>query len=997
MSDLGKLASRAQGTKGLPQGFRAYSPFPFSGMNLQDSAIAIADQEFVWVENFLRIGAGNYRTAWDVGAPLYSTAGSKRIVSFFFYTIGVTEYVAVFLNDGSAVQVAVLSGAVTTIGGPGTFYSAGSGQLPAVTQWGVLYLLISNRNTPNDYWAWDGATLYSAGSAAPNGVSLASMGQNYSSTPTVTAFGGHGSGMVLTPTVLSGGVVHVSIDDPGSGYQAGDVVQLAFSGGGSDTSAILQAVLSAGGVASVNITNAGSGYTAATVGFSGGGGTGAAATATVGAGVASVAVTNGGMNYTFANVSFTGGGGSGAAATAAITGGVTSATVTAPGSGYTTASVSITGGGGFGATATATLLAGAVTGIVITNPGSNYSSAPTVTITGDGTLATATGTVSGIISAISVTAPGSGYTSAPTVVITGDGSAAAATATNTASGVVGITVTNPGSGYTSAPTVTISGDGTLATGQAILGGAGVQSVTVVNGGGGFVYAPSISFVGGGGTGATGVITLTSTSIARIDVLAGGQNYKVAPTVTFVGGEGTGAAATAILGSGQVIAVNITNGGSGYTKNVEIFLTPATGDPGTGAAAVATYSPTSISGVIMSSRGINYTDAPAVVITPGANHAAYASVELMPFGISGAAIETFQQRVWIANPAPAPYGTLPPGGNFAVSAPGSLTDFATSSGGVLFTNSDSFLQTKYTGIRQSNGYLYFFGDGSGSVVSSVNTSGSPSTTTFNYQNVDPQTGLSWRDAMQDFGRTIIIANETGVYGLYGGSETKISGKLDRLFDRALFPPNGSALSPTGAIATLFDIKHYLMLMTVRDPVTDVPRNVMVTWNEREWVTTSQTVDLIYIGSQKVQSKFQAWGTNGTRLYPLFAQPSTSLIKRLDGKFYGGDNPLMLKDFHGFWMSAQDQTGSAGVTCNVNFTLSGFAIQAGGDESAPDIASIDLILVQPDFLGPRPFWPVYGTGTGGAPFFSIQAKLTTSSPDFTLGHLLLGYVDQQAFYG
>lgn len=76
-------------------------------------------------------------------------------------------------------------------------------------------------------------------------------------------------------------------------------------------------------VDAVIVTAAGSGYaTAPTVGFSGGGGTGAAATATVSAGqITAVTVTNAGSGYTSApTVSFSGGGGSGGAATAQVLG-----------------------------------------------------------------------------------------------------------------------------------------------------------------------------------------------------------------------------------------------------------------------------------------------------------------------------------------------------------------------------------------------------------------------------------------------------------------------------------------------------------------------------------------------------------------------------------------------------------------------------------------------------------------------------------------------------
>jgi phage tail sheath protein FI len=78
-------------------------------------------------------------------------------------------------------------------------------------------------------------------------------------------------------------------------------------------------------VSSITVTAQGTGYTSApTVGFTGGGGTGAAATAVLGTGanagkVVSITVTNPGTGYTSApTVGLTGGGGSGATATAAV-------------------------------------------------------------------------------------------------------------------------------------------------------------------------------------------------------------------------------------------------------------------------------------------------------------------------------------------------------------------------------------------------------------------------------------------------------------------------------------------------------------------------------------------------------------------------------------------------------------------------------------------------------------------------------------------------------
>jgi len=928
-----QTAGQAQQSLGLPIGFKAFSPFPFMGMNAQSSGIAVRDQEFIYVENFLKLGDGYLRAAWDVAAPLYrvtqNSTPNLTIVSFFFFNIASVFYVAIFFSDGSAVSVNVGSGVVTTIAGAGTFYVNGQ-TLPACVQWGTQYLLISNRNTNNDYWIWDGSLLYTSGTAAPNGVIINSVGRDYSSLPTLTAFGGHGSGMVLVPSINAGGVVNVQITNPGSGYQPGDVVQIDFEGGGSDSSAILTANLGSGSVAAATVTAAGSGYTTgATAGFSGGGGSSAAATVTIGSGIATL-------------------------------------TVTAGGSGYTTAGVSFSGGAGSGATATATIVGGVVTGLVIVNPGTGYTSGPTVTISGNGTGATATATVQNFI-------------------------------------VTGITITNGGSGYTSAPTITISpvGAGSGATASAVLSGAGVASVTVTDPGSGFTSVPNVAFVGGGGAGASGVVVLNATHAASIQVTAPGQNYQTAPNVLF-NPSSYGIAATAVISGGAVTQVVLTNTGAGITGNVQVIFQPQPGDPGSGAGAQVLLVPVGIAGVTISAAGQDYSSAPAVIVSAGSNNSAYATINLMPFGVSGAAIETFLSRVWLVDPADPKFGTLPAGGNMLVSAPSSFSDFAPADGGVQFTSADGFLQTKFTGIRQSNGYLYVFGDGSVSVISNVLTSGAPPITTFNYQNVDPQTGLSWRDSRQDFGRSLVFGNETGIYGLYGGAVAKISAKLDQLFVGAVFPPTIGAVTPSAAIGTLFDVKHYLMLVTITDPDSGQLRTVMVTWNEKDWVITSQSSNLIYIGPQKVESRFQVWGTDGQSLFPMFAQPSSTLVKRLDTKLYGADRMMIIKDMMGFWVQAQDRSaGQVGIALTASFAMSGLEPQASGatPQTAQMVSGVYLPLIgQPQFNGTAAFpaWPLWGTGTTGLPFVTVGARLTSTSPDFAIGNLMIGYKEQTALF-
>jgi hypothetical protein len=120
-------------------------------------------------------------------------------------------------------------------------------------------------------------------------------------------------------------------------------------------------------------------------------------------------------------VTITGGGGSGAKATATqFNGVVTSITITNPGSGYTSAPTITIAPPPFPprkATGTAQIVNGFVVGTRITDGGFGYDTPPAVLIVGGGgSGATAVATVAnGVVTGITITNPGTGYTSAPII------------------------------------------------------------------------------------------------------------------------------------------------------------------------------------------------------------------------------------------------------------------------------------------------------------------------------------------------------------------------------------------------------------------------------------------------------------------------------------------------------------------------------------------------------------------------------------------------------
>ena len=256
----------------------------------------------------------------------------------------------------------------------------------------------------------------------------------------------------------------------------------------------------------------------------------------------------------------TDGNGSGAKATATVgaNGAITGITITDPGSEYTSIPdvvITDTVGTNTSATAVAEITTtAAVTAINVNKDangdpvgGAGYT-APVVTIAPPASGTVATATAYGGVDAVKLTAPGKGYTN-PTVDFdlpdNPDGVPARAHAEfDTATGAItAIVVDQPGSGYSYAPNVVVR-DGTI-------------------------FDP-INHDPGTFEAANTTATLTVQTVALNDFGAG---YTAAPLVTIAdsSGSGLGAKATAVTSVGGVTAINVTSQGSGYvTAGIKKF-------------------------------------------------------------------------------------------------------------------------------------------------------------------------------------------------------------------------------------------------------------------------------------------------------------------------------------------------------------------------------------------------------------------------------------------
>lgn len=744
----------------------------------------------------------------------------------------------------------------------------------------------------------------------------------------------------------------------------------------------------------------------------------------------------GGTAGTYTGVALAGGPGTGAVATVVVSGGsVSSLSVTAPGSGYTVGSIltpspTVGSVAGFsvsvaavtsptmelfsfyniGATpyaavfssdgsavqvntltgSVATILPyGTITNPLITNIGSSQYGQQYLLIVNsqangywlwDGALLYQAGSLA---PGVTLTNVGAGYVSPPLVSATGgNGYGAKFTASINDGVVTNVAFTNPGTGYLAGDSVSLVFTGGAQAGSgaslsAVLshqtGGSGaslscvlglihygdyygVVSVTINAAGSG--YSPeTVINVSGGSQDPYGAATLSPNivggSISSINIISPGiYGTPAGPTATVVDS-----------GYYYVSSVSIVAGGSDYGPNRAI-----TASGGGSPVSQATFTSNlnaggTISSVTITSGG-NYgsNTAPTLTVTDSTTTAA-GTVSLMPFGISGTAIQSYQGHVWVFN-----------GNVFNFSAPGSVSDFATSDGGGSDQSNANYLKVGYTNAVSTNGFLFLIGDSSMDYISGVSTttpSGGSPTTTFTQNNCDPEIGTPYAYAVTTLGQDILIANSTGIFVSSGGAFVKESEPLDGVYNTVA---NFGGAQLSAAKATIFGKRVWMVLATIIDPVSGSQVNKLLMVRDRKiWWASQQSVPLIFIQGQEIGSVYTAWGTDGHHLYPLFQSPSANFTKTAQSKLWfdpgGYENVKAASRFWSVW--------------NCNSTVSTAIVV--------EIDSIGLDQNFNQFTNTQPYTITGPTQTGyfvtlpqaiGQQGVGIGMTFTTSASDMTL---------------
>ncbi len=460
---------------------------------------------------------------------------------------------------------------------------------------------------------------------------------------------------------------------------------------------------------------------------------------------------------------------------------------------------------------------GGVQSVAITNPGSGYLAGDTPSLVFSGGLASGSG---------------ASVTASLTHGVGGSGASVLVNMTHVTSNWFAVaTVTAVGSGYSQFTKVNVSG-GNPVPNEAlhitphISGG---QLVSITQSGG--VYNSSVA--------PTAIVSDTGGySISSVSIVAVGSGYSNFPVLTYTVASSQSLvqspAFTPVITNGTFTSVGIGSGGLQLGSTVGTILIT---DVAAAASAVLSLSGT-VGGVF-------------------------------PFGIQGNAVETYSGQVWIAN-----------GANRYTSAPGSVTDFATSDGGLSVQDNDSFLKVGYTRFIQMNGFLWMVADCSVNYIGNVTTTGSPPLTNYSKQNADPEVGTIWPNTVIPWGNQLLLANSWGVFLGLGSRMQKISDELDGVYGTVPSP----AITPSVAKMTLFNRKIVFLLLPIVDPVSGTQQNKLLIWDGKKWWASNQSKSLTYIATQEINSVLTAYGTDGNDIYPLFTTASNAFAKTLQTRLW-----------------------------------------------------------------------------------------------------------------
>jgi hypothetical protein len=277
----------------------------FEKMNTQAQRTGLPNKQLAWLENLQPISENKLQVVPAAAAAAFASIPETINLGFYAFLNG-ADYAILFTTAGSAWFINFTANTIGQIAPDGTF-----SQAPDCTVYQGSILLIND--IKSGYCAWNTFAFSQAGGMSPN-IIIRNGGSGFGSPVPIgfhnTTQGIDVAGATAVAIPTNGVLTSVILQTPGTGINPGDTIS-HFITGGAGSGATFTVNKSTSSLAAVTIADSGwwpPGFgpgpgTYALV-ISGGGGTLAAATATVGLTpggnnqVVSTTVTNAGSGYT---------------------------------------------------------------------------------------------------------------------------------------------------------------------------------------------------------------------------------------------------------------------------------------------------------------------------------------------------------------------------------------------------------------------------------------------------------------------------------------------------------------------------------------------------------------------------------------------------------------------------------------------------------------------------------------------------------------------------
>lgn len=252
--------------------------------------------------------------------------------------------------------------------------------------------------------------------------------------------------------------------------------------------------------------------------------------------------------------------------------------------------------------------------------------------------------------------------------------------------------------------------------------------------------------------------------------------------------------------------------------------------------------------------------------PGTGTAAVADAS-----ITGTTIAYWQGYVWVAS-----------GLTVQWSAPDTYTDWTAASGGGSAIVTDQYMEGAIQALEPTLDLLYVIGNGAVIAFSNVNLS-STNLTTFQVTNISQIAGISNALSATPFENSLLIANGHGLQSFYGLNVQSLSDDMDIFFSNVDYTKT-VALAP----ATIYN-QLIFMVLAYYTPDTAW---YLVCCVRGKWFLVDYGT-LSFITWLSVSGAPQAYATDGTTVYSLFDDTSTTITGKCKPGFIDGGDPTTFK--------------------------------------------------------------------------------------------------------